>query len=180
MTAPDLKTLLSFSSQLDAAFVAAIDPSVSLSVFPYFTDADLPDERIDLRVTVQQATGPQGTTQLFDYYPGKIAPSAYNAEAQIAAITHRKNSISATIEGEIQAAILLKAGELNDKLDYLQVLTMDYQRTSRGKTEGDLDLTEIVYNFKFCIKPSAWPLTEDTVVYNGEPVLINGLRIFLN
>ena len=156
MTAANLAALFSFSEQLDLAFADALEdalPSDGLPVFPYFTNAVLPDSRIDVMVTVGQAFGPGGKPQVVRYDGDEFA-SYFSGEVQIQAVGRRGEAAFLATEGLVREAMSVDA--VNSHLDFLQVDKLIPQRSSRMVMD-DLDVQELTYAFTFSINPDAWP-----------------------
>lgn len=160
-----LDEIYDFEGALDEAFAKALDvftfQELGLNAFPLQTNSDLPQDRIEVSVTVQGSTGPNQMTQEF----GSSA-NAYSGRVEISIITRRQTFANpgrarALVRSALDPRNSIDA-QIASTLEHIDLVEITPTECSRGVHEDadkKQDVSMLSYAIRFSIKPASFPST---------------------
>lgn len=174
--APDFPTLYDFSTAIETAFQELL---ASLSVPAFIqrqqstidpetgAQVDLPEERVDIQLTMGSWTGRWGVTNQPNTLWGQplLAHSAWNYTLRFNCLSNRictDPGRIAAMAAQIRLLIgILLGGQITDSaiLPYHALVSINEQTdTPQVSVEDDQDICRLVFTGELVIRSDAWPL----------------------
>ena len=166
MSAPDLKTLYQFEKHFEDVAETFLETATGISVFSSASGEDFVTPRIEIQFTTGEASLPDDAP--IDSFPA-LALGEYRkhqAEFEVRIITDGTQGQSRANHfeyvGEVRVALLRSSTNWDSSTLPYYGLKLIRQLATTRETDGDFQVTTLVYQIFFSIRADAFPTTTTT------------------